>query len=148
MSSSIPNSVPAFISIAAAALPANFNVQFGTTFNPYVSPQSLLITGVRITKDAYAELGPTYRHEEHYNIQATLCSTGGDPNSQGERLSEVYSLYDDISVAVASNPNLNNTVRLAWCRQLGYAPTFDAKGLAVGTLDFEVYCEQRVTSLS
>jgi hypothetical protein len=148
MSTSIPSAIPAFMTIAAGALPANFNITLGQVFGPYVSPQALLITDIPVTLDAYAELGPSYRHEEHYNFQCFLCSTAGDPNSQLERLSEVYALYDDISVAVANNPNLNSTVRLAWCRQLGYTPTYDVKGLAVGSLRFEVQCQQRSTSLS
>lgn len=146
MSSSAPNAIPAFISIAEAALPANFQVRFSQVFNPYVAPQSLLITRVVFTEDGFAELGPRYQHEEHYNLECSLTSVAGDDDPT-TRLSEVYTLYKDISIAVAAKPTLNGTVRLAWCRQLGYEPTKDAKGLDVGQLDFEVQCQARVDSL-
>lgn len=147
MSSSVPTALPAFKAIAVAALPSNFNVAFGQIFGPYVTPQTLLITGIHFTDDEYAELGPTYRHEEHYNIECSLCSASGD-NDQDGRLQEVYTLYADISVAVANNPNLTKTARLGWCRQLDYAPTYDAKGWSVGHLTFEVQVQARVPSLN
>lgn len=146
MSSSVPNAIPAFTSIAQAALPAGFQVTLGTVFGPYVSPQTLLITGVHFNEDEYAELGPRYQHEEHYTVACSLCSTAGD-NDQPTRLQEVYALYKDILVAVANNPTLNSNVRLAWCRQLNYSPANDARGWSVGQLDFEVEVQARVDSL-
>lgn len=147
MSSSVATAIPAFITICQNALPAGFQVALGQIFTPYVSPQTLLITGIHFTEDEYAELGPTYRHEEHYNIECSLCSTAGD-NDQSTRLQEVYALYKDIQVAVANNPTLNSNVRLGWCRQLDYTPTYDAKGFSVGQLSFEVQVQARVTSLT
>jgi hypothetical protein len=146
VSSSVPNAIPAFISIAQAALPASFTVRFSQVFNPYVAPQSLLITGVTFNVDEFAELGPRYQHEEHYNLECCLVSTAGNDDPM-TRLSEVYALYKDITIAVAAKPTLNGTVRLAWCRQLSYEPTTDAKGLGVGQLNFEVQVEARVDSL-
>lgn len=148
MATSIPQAVPQFISIAQAALPSGFQIQFGTIFDPNIQPQALLVTGVNVILDAYAEMSPVYRHEEHYNIECTLSGLSGQPGQDAVIFSQVYQLYDDIAIAVANNPNLNNTVRLAWCRQLKYQPGRDAKGLLVGTLDFEVQCQQRVNSLS
>ena len=147
MSASAPSVVPAFISLVQGALPANFQVRFGTVFGPFVAPQALLITGLHFTEDEYAELGPTYRHEEHYNIECALCSSAGNDDSFG-RFTEVYALYEDISVAVANNPTLSSTARLGWCRQLDYTPTYDPKGMSVGMLSFEVQVQVRVTSLS
>lgn len=145
MSASLPNSLPAFISIATAALPAGFNIQLGAIFSPYVTPQSLLITGVHFTEDTYAELGPRYQHEEHYAIRCSLASYAGN-NDQPTRLQEVYGLYKDVSTAIAQKATLNGTVRLAWCAQLDYSPAYDANGMTVGQLDFEVLCEARVDS--
>ena len=146
MSSSVPVAVPAFVAICQAALPAGFQVREGSIFGPYIAPQALLITGIHFTADEYAELGPRYMHEEHYNIQCALSSSAGT-DDQPMRLAEVYGLYSNISVAVASNPNLTNTVRLGWCRQLDYLMTSDGK-LSIGTLTFEVQCQARVPSLS
>jgi hypothetical protein len=146
MSSSLPNAVPAFTSIAQAALPANFQVRLDTIFGPFAAPQALLITGVHFEVDEFAELGTRYQHEEHYTIACSLCSVAGN-DDQPARMAEVYALYKDISVAIAAAPTLNGTVRLAWCRQLSYTPTHDAKGMNVGQLDFEVQVQARVDSL-
>lgn len=148
MSSSVPQAVPAFVAICQAALPAGFQVKEGSIFGPYIAPGALLITGLHFTQDAYAELGPTYRHEEHYNIMCALCTTQGNDN-QGSVLATLYGFYSDISVAVANNPNLSNTVRLGWCRQLDYSMGYDAsKGWTIGTLTFEVEVQARVNSLT
>ena len=146
MPTSVPQAVPAFISIAQAALPTGFQVRFATRFGPFISPQTLLITNVRVTKDDYGELGPTYRHEEHFQIECSLCSAAGN-DDEATRMLEVFNLYSLISVAVANNPMLNNTVRVSHCQQIDYGPTYDAKGWSVGELTFAVDCEARVTSL-
>jgi hypothetical protein len=147
MSSSVPIAVPAFMSVAKVALPSDFQVREGQIFGPRIDPQTLLITGVHILVDEYAELGPLYRHEEHFNIQCALATSGGK-DDQPSRLQEVYVLYDLLSIAVASQPTLTGTVRLAWCRQLDYAMGYDAARLSVGVLSFEVQCQARVESLS
>jgi hypothetical protein len=147
VSSSVPTVLPAFLSIATAALPAGFQVFEGTNMQPYVSPQTLMITGVRFSKDDPAEISPVYRHEEAYAIQCSICSAAGDPD-QAARMQEAFTLYADLSIAVASQPTLNGTCRVAWCKQLSYKPTWDQKGLSVGQLAFEVNVQVRVNSLS
>lgn len=148
MSSSVPNAVPAFVAIAQAALPAGFVVKEGAIYGPNVPMQGLLITGIHFTQDAYAELGPNYKHEEHYTIQCVLTNAIGT-DDQASLLGTTYGLYSDIQVAVANNPNLTNTVRLGWCRQLDYAMGYDpTKGWPTAALSFEVQCQARVTSLS
>lgn len=146
MSASAPTAVPAFRSLIQAALPTGFQVKFGTTFGPYVAPQALLITGLHFTEDQYAELGPRYQHEEHYNIECALCSSAGN-DDEDARFQETYALYNVIQVAIATHPDLNQTVRLGWCRQLDYSPTYDPKGMSVGMLTFEVQVQARVDSL-
>lgn len=147
MSSSLPLAVPQFISIAKAALPSGFQVREGQIFGPYIAPQALLITGVHFLQDAVGELGPLYRHEEHYNIQCVLCASQG-VDDQASLLGIAYGLYADVSVAVANAPTLNGTVRLAWTRQLDYVMGGDGKGLSVGSVSFEVECQARVNSLT
>lgn len=147
MSASLPNALPAFMSIAQAALPTDFQVALGAVLlSPYAAPQTLLVLGANFTEDAFAELGPTYRHEEHYSIRCNLTSFAGD-RDQLARLAETYALYKSILIAVAAAPTLNGTVRLAWCSQLGYTPMADSKGMTFGSLDFEVQCQARVDSL-
>lgn len=147
MSSAAPGALQQFMSIASAALPAGFQVRFDTQFNPYVAPQTLLITGIHFDQDEIAVMDPTYPHEEHFNLNCSLASTAGSDDTIS-LLTGTYALYADISIAVANNPRLNNTVRVAWTRQLDYTPTHDAKGLFVGQLDFEVACQARSLSLS
>ena len=147
MSASAPVVVPAFMAVATAALPQNFQVREGQVFGPRVDPQTLLVTGIHFLVDEYAEMGPRYQHEERYNIQCALASSGGK-DDQASRLQEVYALYGPLTIAVANNPTLNQTVRLAWCRQLDYTMGYDGRGLSVGVLLFEVQIQVRVNSLS
>lgn len=148
MASSATDAKTQLIAIATAALPSTVTVTFDSTADVYIAPQSLLVTGISWTQDAYAELGPNYRHEEHYNLECAMWSAYGDKD-QDARMGEVMGLYQTLQVAVASNPTLNGTVRLAWCRLLDFNPTHDpGKGWSVGALTFEVQCQARVNSLS
>jgi hypothetical protein len=63
-------------------------------------------------------------------------------------MQEAFTLYADLSIAIASQPTLNGTCRVAWCKQLSYKPTWDQKGFSVGQLSFEVNVQVRVNSLS
>lgn len=147
MSSSVPTVLPQFIAIVTAALPAGFQVFEGTQMQPFVAPQTLMITGVRFTKDDPAEISPVYRHEEAYAILCSLVSSAGDPD-QASRMQEAFTLYKDISIAVASQPTLNGTCRVAWTKQLGYKPTMTANSMSLGQVDFQVNVTVRVDSLS
>jgi len=135
------------MSILAAALPSGFQVKEGAIVGVHPQQQTLLVTGVRFTQDQIAVSSPQYEHEEHYTISCSLCSAAGDDN-QSSRLAETYGLYASISVAIANNPRLNNTVRLATTRQLDYSPTYTPNAWSIGILNFEVQCQARVTSLT
>lgn len=147
MTASAPVAIPAFVSIAKTALGSNFQIREGQIYGVFIRPQSLLITGLHFTQDQPATLGPDYPHEEHYSILCSLFSAAGN-DAQDARLQETYALYATLSKAIANNPDLNKTVRVAWCRQLDYLPTTDGKGLPVGQLNFEVNVQARVTSLT
>lgn len=149
MASSAKAAKNALLAVAAAALPSGATVKFDSNADVFIAPQSMLITGITWNQDAYAELGPTYRHEEHYNLECAMWSAYGD-SDQDARMDEVMdTMYVPLQIAIASNPTLNGTVRLAWCRLLDYSPTHDPmKGWAIGSLTFEVQCQARVNSLS
>lgn len=147
MSASLPNVIPALQTVLQGALPANFEVVFGTVMPVYIAAQSCIITGARFTMDNFAVLGPDYTHEEQYGLSCSLTSSYGN-NDEFGRLNEVYGLYKDISVAIANNPTLNSTVRVAWTTQNAYTPGKDIKGLDVGRLDFTVKVQVRVQSLT
>lgn len=159
MASSVPLAVPAFISLMQGVLPANSQVVLGTAFPVYAQDAVTAVTveDIHFTQDEYAELGPTYRHEEHYNISCCLYNTGGmyqDEADVSALMVATYVIYNDISVVVANNPTLGLSLtggswfRLGWCRQLDYSPAFDIAGRSFGKLEFEIECQARMVSLS
>lgn len=158
MSSSVPSAVSAFISLAQGVLPTNGQVVLGATLpiGADVPPVAVVVSAVRFTEDEYAELGPTFRHEEHYNIVCCLYYNGGmyqDLTDVETLMTNTYSAYEDITVEVANNPTLGLSLgstgfRLAWCRQTDFVPDFGIQGYVFGKLDFVVECQARVTSLS
>lgn len=147
MATSVQDAITEFISIAEDALPSDYNVRFATIFNPNVTAQALLITAVHFTMDEPATLGPDYEHEEHYSLICQIVSAAGN-DDETTRLSEVYTDFLDVAVAVANNPTLNSVVRTAFVRQMDYSPTYTAQGWSIGELSFAVDCTARVTSLT
>lgn len=146
MTTSIPAAIDQIMTIAGNSLPAGFQVRFDSISGMNVGQQQLLLTGVRVTYDSYAELGPNYKHEEHFNVTSQLIGAIGNDDTIGLK-NTIYGLYDDLAIAIATLPDLNGHVRLAWCRQLGYTPTHDANGKTLGVLDFEIEIQARVDSL-
>jgi hypothetical protein len=144
VSSSVPLAVPAFKDIATAALPGGTYVWTGKQLSRFISPVNLQICQVQFHEDAYAELGPSFRHEEHYDIICELKVFYGDGDFD-QRLQDAYAYYALITSAVFNNPTLNSTVRLAWTRQEQFTPEADAFGKTMGCLDFAVECQARVT---
>jgi hypothetical protein len=167
MSSSVPFAVPAFKTLATGALPLGSQIATGSVLpafqantgnvNAIGSAITLQIEGVHFNEDEFAELGPTYRHEEHYNIQCCLYAWAGDADYD-QRLQDAYLAYDPLSVAVANAPELNlsnngtfaggSWFRLAWTRQLDLTLVPSAQGFSTAQLTFEVQCQARVASLS
>lgn len=167
MSSSVPYSLPAFQAIAQSALRSGAYIWLGTVIGPYDSSPgdvtgvtsgiTLQIAGVRFNADEFAELGPTYRHEEHYVINCTLWSWAGGTPDYAALIQDAGACYADLSIAVANAPQLEigqngigtfGNFRLAWTRQLNWTPTPDPFGRAAVQIDFEVQCQARVNSLS
>jgi len=151
MASSIPGAVQALITmmdpLQGGVLPAGTQVWFGLPLSRYIAPVTLQITSVRIEQDDIVVLGPSYRHEEVYSIECILTECFGDGNHL-QRFLDVFTTYNTIETTIANNPTLNQNVRVAIPEKTGYSPTADQKGLPVGTLTFEIRCEQRVNSLS
>lgn len=152
MATSFPLAVTNFLSIATAALPAtsattNVVIKFGSIIGVNPGMQWLLVKGCRYTEDTWGELGPTYRHEEHYYLACEIGSSAGS-DDEATRMTEVQGLYNDVAIAVANNPTLNGAVRVSECRQLSYSPSYTPQGFSQGCIEFELYCEQRVNSLT
>lgn len=161
MSTSVPLVLNALVSTATTALPAGSQIVLATVMpagymagpgevTGVTSGVTLEITGVRFLMDQYAELGPNYKHEEHYNIACSLIAWAGDPNFT-QRMLDVYTCYADLQVAISQNMVLGLTdpvPRIAWPRQLSFTPGPDAFGRPAGTIDFEIEVQARVNSLS
>jgi hypothetical protein len=143
VSATLPNAIPAFISLCRGALPSGFQIIYRPNLPIYVAPQQLLISGAKFTKDDPVTMGPPFKHEEMYGIQCSLTSSYGD-DDELSRMNEVYGLYKTLAQTVSQNASLSGTVLYAWPRQLGYTPKIDPRGRAVGCLDFEIKCDTRV----
>lgn len=146
MSSAIPGAVQALISIAQGALPSDATVWFGVPLPVYEAPITLQILKVTGEQEV-AQLGPNYRREETFEIHCCLTSFAGD-NDFVSRMTEVYANFSLLTVAIATNYTLNNTVRFAEIRQFDYQPDADGKGMTLGQLDFAVACQVRIESLT
>lgn len=147
MASSVPNAVAAFISIATNALPSDALVWFGKPLGVYTAPITLQILGVSDGKQEIVVMGPDYKREEDYLIQCLLTSFAGNSDFQG-RMTEVFSNYLLLSVAIGNNPTLNQTVRFAQITEFTYVPDADASGKSLGSLSFGVECQARISSLT
>lgn len=162
MASSVPAVIPAFKTLAAAALPAGSEIWLGAVLPVYqVGPGAVSgvatgiicqLSGIRFDEDAYAELGPSYRHEEHYNISGCLISwSGGTTGTFDQCLQDAYTCYEALAVAVANNPTLGLPTpapRLVWMRQLSVIIAPDSGGFAQAQIEWEAQVQARVTSLT
>ena len=146
MSSSIPGAVLQFIDIATAAMPADTTIWFGKPLPMYSAPLMLQITGVEGNQEP-AELGISYRREEVFSILCQLSSFQGDQLFQN-RMTEVFSYWEMITVAVANNPTLNQTVRFAEPGNMVFDPIAANGGRSIGCLHFDIRCSARITSLT
>lgn len=147
MSSSVPAAVSAFLSIAQAALPVTSLVWFGKPLGVYTAPLTLQVYGVHDGMQEIMTMGPDYKREETYEIQCLLTSWAGDQDFTS-RMTEVYSAFQLITVAIANNPTMNQTVRFAQVHTFDYIPDADASGRSLGSLDFTINCQQRISSLT
>lgn len=161
MSSSIPTVIQAFQSLATSALPTGAQIVMATVLPAAYQPGpggvatvssgvTLQIMGVHVLRDEFAVVGPPYTHEEDYSIMCSLSAWAGDPDFK-QRMIDVYSMYADLTIALANNPTLGLTTpapRIAWPRQLDFSPAPDPFGRPAGTISFEVSVESRIQSFT
>lgn len=145
-SSAIPTAVPALISMATTALPSDAMVYFGKALPVYTAPITLQVIKVVGNQD-WIVLGPNYRREETFSIECQLTSFAGD-NDHPARMSEVFTQFHALTMAVGNDPTLQGTVRLAEVGDFDYEPDENGNGMTLGCLTFNVRCSQRVASQS
>lgn len=163
MSSSVPAVIPAFISLAQSALTTGAQVWFGSVMSVQQSGPgnvaqvgsgiTLQIPAIHFDEDEFVVLGPSYPHEEHYNIQGMLTawSNGVNEGVYAQLLQDAYLEYGKLTVAIGNNPTLGLTTpipRLSMPRQLGVNPTPDARGFPTVQIQFEIQVQARVPSLT
>lgn len=154
--SAVPYAVNNFMVLMAAVLPQGSTVELAQPVPKYTSPLTLRITGVSGDQE-WKELGPSFRREEQFNILCELSKWEGDQDFLA-RMNEVYAAFETVTVAIGNDPQLTGTpdavfdqqgsVRLAEVRNLLYVPAADAPGMSLGKLTFDVYCQQRITTLT
>ena len=153
MSSSIPNAIQAFMSIATAALPSDTQVFFGKTLPQYVAPVNLQVSGTINGRQSVATFSPDLTREEQYEFDCTLVTWAGD-NDYLQRMLDAFANFKLLTVAIANNPQLATTdfpqgvVRFTQITQLGFTPEAAPDGASTGTLAFNVNCQQRIASLT
>lgn len=153
MSSSIPGAVNAFLTmmdpLQGGALPAGTQVWFGKPLPKYIAQTTLQVVEVHGDPGQEpAELGPTYRREEVYDIACILTCWTGQPDDYLGMFNQVFSVLKTVEVTVANNPTLNGNVRFAQIHTLDFVPDSDDAGHVLGSLTFTVNCQARITSLS
>jgi hypothetical protein len=156
MGSSIPGARTNLQALLEAEFSDQPNVQvyYGKHLSQFVSPQTVQILGWTGDQEP-AELGPSYRREETFQIHCEIVSWAADDDFPS-RETEVMALFDSISLIVGNNPTLPPTygatsggaVRYAEVGSFTFTPDMDASGHSSGTLQFAVHCSQRVTSLT
>ena len=157
MATSVGTAVTNFISIATAAIPATVsggdtNVVFGDLAQ-YVAPVTLQI--IEVTGDAQvAELGQNFRREETFSIVCELVTWAGDQDYK-QRFDDAVTVYDLVTIAVATNPWLSSTgshdntsaVRFAEIGDFSIIPKAGPEGESTCSFQFHVRCSARVDSL-
>lgn len=163
MSSSVPAVLSAYKTVATNALPVGTQIVFSSVLpaayqagpgdvQSVGSGVTLQVPSVHFLQDAYAELGPNYKHEERYNIMSTLCTwVGMVPDDFSQLVQDVYTCYADLSIAINSALTLglpDPKPRIAWPRQLDMVAGPDPFGRPAATITFELEVQARVESLS
>lgn len=149
MSSVIPQARKNFLAIAKGVLPDDALIWYGKRLGVFSAPVILQCYGWQALQEP-AELAPTYRVEEHFDLSCCLSSMAGDQDFDA-REQEVMGFFALITTTLATDPNyrLGNTVRWAYVTDYQFTPDVDAElERSVGTLDFKIHCEQRIESLT
>lgn len=147
MASSVPGTVSYLITLFTGVLPTGSQVWLGQAVPKFTAPVSLQITGVANGVQEPAELGPDFMREETYNVLCELYSWAGGIDFQS-RMTEVYTNFELVTIAVGNDFNLGDNVRFAEIGDFQFTPESDNKGNSLGCIAFDIRCAARITSLT
>ena len=148
MSSSIPGTMTYFLQLMRTTLPTSppTTIHFGKELSVYQAPLTFQCIGWH-GNQVPAELGPSFRREEHFSIMCILSSLGGDQNWE-TRQTEVMNAFQLITVAIANDGTLGGNVRYAEPGNFMFTPEPTKQGRSLGSLAFDIRCSQRIASLT
>jgi hypothetical protein len=159
VASSIPGAVSNFYNLLTAAFASNsaVSVEYNPIHKYKFPPNTSRINILGWTGDQEpAELGPSYRREETFQIHVEIAAHTGEQSvdAQMSLQTTVMDNFETISTLVANNWTLpstsggnDGTVRFAEVGTFTYNPLLQPRG-SLGVLTFAVHCSQRVTSLT
>lgn len=130
----------------ASVLPDDTFIWFGSKLPTYSAPVTLEIIGWKGTQIP-AELSPQARREETFEINCALTCFAGD-NDFSQREIDCVAQWTAISAFVGVNYTLGSNVRWAQMVSYEFSAAGDVEGRSIGTLDFNIECQQRIASLT
>jgi hypothetical protein len=156
MPSSIPGAVSNLYALLNTAFTGNEDtlVWMGASLPKTVTPVTVLILGWTGDQEP-AELGPSYRREETFQIHMQIRAASGEqsPTALLDRQTTVMARFGVASALIANNWTLpstaggnDGTVRYAEVGTFDFTPEMNQRG-SRGTLTFTVHCSQRIQSL-
>lgn len=153
--SAIPGALAAVVNvIAPAALPAGTTCFYGETplvFEALLTFQVAEITG----KQTPATMSPDLLREEEFSLVCSLLSFQGGTPDNVAATQALMSSYALLAKAIGNNPWLspdgtkaNGTVRFAQMSHFHIYAETDSNGQTAQTMDFQIMCQARVTSIT
>jgi len=147
--SCIPAATQSLFSLFSTTFPL-YTVWFGNELGVFATNNCIEINAVS-GDQVPAELGPDYRREEVFSVHCRITVIRGDASDPASYLgcmTDAWTTFNALEVAVANNPTLTQVVRFSELGEMEYEPTTTGQGLAMGVLTFVVRCSQRVNSLT
>lgn len=154
---SIPGALQSLYNLYSAAYPMDANnipsmIWFGEELSVFSAPTTIEINSILNAEQEPAEIAPTYKKEETYDVRCKLSVfNGSGSNGSADFLANMLTCWDvwkALEIAVANNPTLDGNVRYCFFTEMAFEPTTDGAGRAAGYITWVVRCVQRVTSLS
>jgi hypothetical protein len=146
MTSVAPAARVYFQNLCKSVLPDDAYVWYGKRMGSFSAPLTLQIYGWKGTQEP-AELAPNLRREENFDINCCLSSFAGDMDF-ASRETEVMAQWSKITTALGNDATLGNIVRWAQITEYEFVPDSNIDGKSIGSLEFNVNCQQRIESMS